>query len=219
MSETPATGPSRATEEAEAAAVEPPATNREQWLMHAVEAVAPLFAAIGYELPPVRISVGWPGGRSPRKVNGQCWSGKSTEDGIGQIFISPTLGADPVKMLAVIVHELVHAIDFLDGDSKHGHGKEFGAISGPVGLDKPRTQSVPTEALAKKLAIISEQLGPYPHSPIELGSGGAAGPKQSTRMLKLVASTCCNYSVRTTRMWIEDQGRPMCPHGAEMEPK
>ena len=34
-------------------------------------------------------------------------------------------------------------------------------------------------------------------------------------MIKLAAVTCCGYTVRTTRKWL-DQGYPLCPHGQPM---
>ena len=33
---------------------------RERWLLDAIEAVAPLFRNAGHEIPPVKVSVGFP---------------------------------------------------------------------------------------------------------------------------------------------------------------
>lgn len=44
------------------------------------------------------------------------------------------------------------------------------------------------------------------------------GPKkkQGTRLIKLMAASCCGYVVRTTRKWLDEQGLPVCPHGNRM---
>src|SRR5690349_2646260 len=61
---------------------------REPWLANAIEAIVPLFSANDLQVPPVRISVGFPGGRNKSsKTIGQCWAGRATADDVAQIFI------------------------------------------------------------------------------------------------------------------------------------
>ena len=93
--------------------------NREAWLTEVVKAVRPMFAAADATLPPVRVSVGWPGGkRNPKGTTvGQCWSPTSATDGRAQIFISPLI-EDGRRAIDILVHELCHAVD----RNQNGHG-------------------------------------------------------------------------------------------------
>ncbi len=190
---------------------------REAWLLGAIEALRPLFAEIEVEVPAVRVSVGWPGGRGKKgTVIGQCWPGLASEDGMGQIFISPILN-DPARILDVLAHELIHAVNHAAG--QNGHGADFARIAKPLGLTGKMTATVASEDLAARLAEIAEVLGAFPHAAM-VGTlqGGAEGPKkQGTRMLKVECAQGLGYKVRMTRSWIEEVGFPICPcHGEEM---
>ena len=191
-----------------------PFGTREEWLVAAVGALAPLFEALGETLPRVRVSVGWPGGRGKKDaVIGQCWSTKVAADEVAQIFISPTQG-DAARVLDVLAHELVHAID----DCQSGHRGRFAKIAKAIGLEGSMTATVAGEALRGILAEIAETLGEYPHAIISAGAEGADGPKkQGTRMLKVECSEGSGYKVRMTRQWIDEVGLPICPcHREEM---
>jgi len=181
---------------------------REAWLLAAVELLTPAFAERGATVPEVRVSCGFPQGRA--KAIGQCWY--SAVDKVIQIFISPEL-ADPVRVLDVLVHELVHACL---GAGK-GHGKEFRALATAMGLEGKMTATVAGPALKEQLKALSKDLGTYPHAKLDRH----AGPKkQSTRMVKVQCTQeGCEgggYTVRTTRKWLE-VGMPACPAGCEME--
>lgn len=185
---------------------------REQWLEAAVIGVSQLFKEISVELPKVRVSVGWPskgGLASKGKVIGQCWNTKAAKDGVAQIFISPMLGSEAI---GVLVHELIHAWD----DCVSGHKGAFATVARKIGLVGKLTVTTVGDELAEKLKIILKDLGEYPHSQLIVSEMEKQVPKQTTRMLKLVAPDCCNYTVRTTQKWI-DEGLPSCPHGVTME--
>lgn len=185
---------------------------REQWLEAAVEELKPLFEEVGVELPQVRVSVGWPSSRGlakNAKVIGECWKKSVAEDGVSQIFISPLLGEEG---LAVLVHELIHAWD----DCKSQHKGEFARVAKAVGLVGKMTVTTPGDELIEKLKVIQNTLGDYPHSRLSAEEMGKQKPKQTTRMLKLVAPDCCDYIVRTTQKHI-DTGLPKCPHDTVME--
>jgi hypothetical protein len=102
---------------------------REEWLIEAVEQIRPIFERVGYKVPPVKVSIGFPSTGSKGRHLGQCWSTKSSEDGINQIFLAPHL-ENPVEYLDTLVHELVHAVD--NCSSRHGAG--FKKIAKDVGL-------------------------------------------------------------------------------------
>lgn len=176
---------------------------REAWLTAGVAALTPLFTEQAMQVPPVRVSVGWPKGRGGKgKIIGQCWHTGATTDGVQQIFISPELD-EATRVLDVLMHEVLHAVD--DGESKHrGH---FAKMAARLGLEKPWTATTAGEDLAFKLQAISEGLGEYPHS--ALTQAAVAAKKQTTRMIK-VECPDCGYTVRTTKKWL-DVGAPWCP--------
>lgn len=181
--------------------------NREQWLNDAVEHLGPIFKdRTGMGLPDVHVSVGWPsrGGTSAKKrVIGQCWPSMENT----QIFISPLLD-DAFEVLAVLVHELVHAVH-----PEAGHRGDFVKSAREMGLVKPWTATTAGEDLEPVLTKLISELGEFPHSKIE--PSAAKKKTQTTRMKKL---SCPNdgYIVRTTEKWLE-KGLPTCPCGEEME--
>ena len=189
---------------------------REAWLQAAVAALVPLFVAADLEVPPVRISVGFPGGRGRKdSVIGQCWSSHASADKVHQIFIHPVLD-DVEQILGVIMHELVHAID----DCESGHKGPFVKMIRALGLAGKPTATTVGEELAEELKPLAEALGEYPHAILAtMGPGGADGPKkQSTRMLKVVCAEQSGYVVRMTRKWLDEVGAPVCPcHDERME--
>jgi hypothetical protein len=190
-----------------------PFATREEWLVAAIERLAPLFAALDEQLPTVRVSVGWPGGRGKKgSVIGQCWSSAASADKVAQLFISPVL-ADAARVLDVLAHELVHAID----DCESGHKGRFARIAKGIGLTGKMTATVAGDELKAKLDAISAELGPYPHAALAQGDGADGPKKQGTRMLKVVCAEGSDYKVRMTRKMIDDFGLPVCPcHGVPM---
>jgi len=190
--------------------------SRERWLENAVTAVTPLFEEIGIELPKVRVSVGWPskGGMSKNKTIGQCWKTTVATDNISQIFISPVLGETTLKVLATLVHELIHAWD----DCKSGHKGEFARAAKSIGLQGPMTATevAADSELGIKLNKLIEALGVFRHTALVVSEMDKQRKPQTTRMIKLVTPGCCDYTVRTTQKWI-NEGLPKCPHDVEME--
>lgn len=182
----------------------PQMQNREAWLQAAVTKFAPMFEALNIDLPPVRVSVGWPKGRPPKggKILGQCWKTVTSSDGVSSIFISP-LVAEPTRVLDILLHELVHASD--DGESKHrGHFKK---TAQQLGLVEPWTATTAGEQLAPLLVDLAKALGPYPHA--AMVEAEVAAKKQTTRMIKVECDDC-GYTLRTTKKWLEI-GVPDCP--------
>jgi hypothetical protein len=186
---------------------------REAWLIAALEAIAPLWEG-EVDIPEIRVSVGFPGGKSNRnKVIGQCWSGEATNDGITAIFISPII-EDAIEVLSVLCHEAVHAIL----GKGFGHRKEFGKLARQIGLEGKLTGTHAGEALKAKLVEIADELGEWPHSALKAST--LEGVKQGTRMLKVVCPEGSDFKLRMTAKWIEDPdyGPPLCPcHELTME--
>jgi len=183
-----------------------PFKHREAWLHAAAERLKLLFEPLDVKIPDVKISCGW-SKRAGKNSIGWCWHAETAADGVNQIYVSPELD-DPVQVLGVLLHEMVHASD--NGQSKHtGH---FRRTALAVGLTGKMTATVPTPELAVTLTGMASGLGAYPHAKI---SPGLRMMKQGTRMIKL-SCPCCGYTVRTTAKWL-DEGMPQCPHGTEME--
>lgn len=181
---------------------------REEWLVSAVAALTPLFEELGETVPAVRVSVGWPGGNGRKNsVIGQCWATAASSDKVAQLFISPVLD-DAVRVLDVLAHELVHAVD----DCLSGHKGRFAKIAKALGLTGKMTATVAGDDLKAKLEEIAQELGEYPHAALVNPGQGADGPKkQTTRMLKAECPEGSGYKVRLTRQWLEEFGAPICP--------
>lgn len=189
-------------------ATAPKFSTREEWLTAAVAALAPRFEAIGETVPAVRVSVGWPGGSSRNKSTtiGQCWPTTLSEDNVAQVFVSPVLG-DAARVLDVLAHELVHAVD----DCENGHKGRFAKIAKGLGLEGKMTATVAGEALKADLDAIAADLGAYPHAILVSGKGADSPKKQGTRMLKVACGQDSGYVVRMTRKWLDEVGAPKCP--------
>lgn len=188
--------------------------NREAWLEAAIKELTKLFAKIDHEVPTVRVSVGWPGGRGKKQnVIGQCFATTSATDKTAQIFVSPVV-VEPLKALTVVAHELIHAVD----DCKSGHKKGFIKIARELGFTPKWTVATPetiTDEFKAKLEAIAERLGTYPHAALVPTERPVV---QKTYMLKVLCQHDSDYFVRMTAGKIEDYGTPYCPcHNEEME--
>ena len=149
-------------------------STREAWLESAVRELAPLFDKIGHRIPVCRVSCGFASTGVKSGHIGQCWSTRSSEDGVNQIFISPSLSA-AVTVLDTLVHELVHAVD----DCEHKHGKEFKKIAIGIGLEGPMRSAGAGPALMDKLKLLALKLGPYPHAKLSVPKKSAARDRKS----------------------------------------
>lgn len=180
---------------------------RESWLLEATDRLrVGLFAPIGETLPEVKVSVGFPGGRNPRKAIGQHWHPKHTKDGVSQVFISPVID-DAISALDTLIHELIHAL-YPDA----GHKGDFARVARSVGLTGPMTATQAGPELKTRLEKLSSYLGAYPHAGVDLG----ARKKQSTRLIRLYCLNC-DYAIWTTQRWLSQVGAPKCPtHDFEM---
>ena len=185
-----------------------PTLNREAWLDAAVEELRPLFRGHGHEIPAVRVSVGWPSsgglGKAKRTI-GQCWSGKASEDGKPQLFISPLLDApcEAQGVLATLVHELIHVA--VGTEAKHG--PKFARLADQMMLEGKPTSTSASLDLIERLKLVVEKLGPFPHS--KLVPQPSDKKPQTTRMKKAECD-CCGFTIRLARKWA-DIGVPECP--------
>lgn len=176
-------------------------TVREVWLSQAVSELESVFTAHSYQLPPVKVSVGFASKGARSGTIGQCWSTQSAADRINQIFISPVLH-DPVAVLDTLVHELVHAID----DCKHRHGPPFRKIATTIGLEGQMRSASAGKALKERLSDIAGRLGPYPHAALAVGQvkRNPTAPRPRARC------ESCGYEVPMLKRFLAF-GSPICP--------
>ena len=155
---------------------------REQWLNAATELLNDkVFQPVGFDIPKdVKVSCGWTssewedalcGTGSRQTTIGQCCSRAASSNNVNEIFISPKL-SDALRVLDVLAHELIHAID----DCQNGHKGAFRTMAKAIGLEGKMTSTTASPELLERLTAISEFLGEYPH-----GELTANGKKQGTR--------------------------------------
>lgn len=215
--------------------------NRETWLNDIAKLMEPRFIELGYELPKYRVTIGFTSGGKNSRANGQCFSPLVSRDSTYEIVIT-ILEDDPQMVACILAHELIHtAVGF-----EHGHKGKFVEVAKAIGLQKPWTASVPTEAFNAWADPIIEQVGPLPHARLVLnqpriivdrGEGStqddgeaapddtplttagkiSTGPKKQTTRLVKVDCEECGFLVRMSQKWIDEKGFPHCPeHGAKM---
>lgn len=176
-------------------------TNRESWLLAAVEALRPIFSKKNHVVPKnCLVSCGFASTGTRSHHIGQCWSTQSSSNDLNQIFISPTLD-DPIEVLDTLVHELVHAVD----DCEHKHGKEFKKIALDVGLKGPMRSASAGPELRAQLEVISKALGPYPHGKLKV-----THRMRINRSRPRAKCPICNYQVPMLKRFLE-YGAPICP--------
>jgi len=178
---------------------------REDWLIRAVAHLEPIFQNSGYQIPKVKVSIGFPSTGSKGRHLGQCWGSKASEDGINQIFIAPNQ-SDPLEVLDTLTHELVHAVD----DCKSGHGEGFKKIATDVGLKGPMRSAGAGEHLKQDLIKIAQALGHFPHARLLIARGA------SRAGIKRPGAKCakCGYEVVMMKRYLE-YGPPICPKDQE----
>ena len=185
---------------------------REQWLERATKLLdQEIFKAAGLEVPhDVKISCGWPvsGGASAKRTTiGQCFARSASAAGVNEIFISPKL-AETERVLDVLMHELIHAID----DCQNGHKAPFKRMALAVGLQGKMTATTASDELKERLNALIETLGQYPHDALDYSQI----KKQNTRMLK-VHCTDCGFAFRANKSQIEkiDFSKGCVSHGCD----
>lgn len=179
---------------------------REAWLEAAANELRRDFYDRSYNLPhKMRFALAFPStGRFGKRI-GEHWSPSASSDGTDEIFIRADQD-DPVEVLAILVHELVHAA--IGSDAKHG--LIFSRCALTLGLKGPMRHTTASPALVPRLREIVSIIGPLPHAALDFSTRR----KQSTRLLK--AQCQCGYTIRLTRTWAERIGATCPLHGSMM---
>ena len=178
---------------------------REDWLQDSIKALKEsVFKDAGIQVPDVYVSVGFPkGSRGKNKAIGQCHPKTLSKDEKAHIFIHPMLD-EGARVLDVLVHELIHAVD----NCEHGHKKEFAKMAKACGLTGKMTATEATPELTQRLNGLIEEIGEYPHARLRDSEGDGEG--KGSRLIKCECVEC-GYTVRTTKKWIDLAGAPICP--------
>lgn len=172
---------------------------REQWLRERLHRdLAPMFAAVGASLPPVRVSCGWTGSGIEAWTLGVCYDAEASAHKVAEIYLSPTID-DGATVLGVLMHELCHA----KLGAAAEHDATYADLAAKVGLTAsagepdhkqgPRwpEDAVPGAAMAERLAAICEKADRYPHGKVtpppptppivvQQGEGPGDGPGMPT---------------------------------------
>lgn len=130
-------------------------TQRKQWIADAVTPLRLDLESIAPVPPDLTLHVGFPtrfDGHIPRDCMGFCSHNPSL-----QIFISATL-TQPIKILAVLAHELIHA----SLGWGHAHDEVFEKAAREFGFVGELDAAKPGPDLRIQLLNISNTLGPYP---------------------------------------------------------
>src|SRR3990167_8241940 len=103
---------------------------REEWLKAAVEALRPRYKEHGKLPAQLEVITAWipTNTRAGGAHFSKAWSASKK---VEYIHITPLL-KEPGDVLAVLVHELVHALGVEEG--KETHGKEFKKVAVALGL-------------------------------------------------------------------------------------
>ena len=183
---------------------------REQWLAGAVDILRPVFEKAGSPIPAkVRVTCGWPctGGRGGKRQRiGECWDDTASASRHFEIFISPTQ-AEPLEVLAILAHELIHAAVGLAA----GHKRPFADACKALLLEGKPTATYAGEAFTAAHVETLRTLGTYPHATLNPAKSGHK--KQGTRSLRCKCPEC-GWAFRATQKWI-DAGLPRCACGGQ----
>ena len=181
-------------------------TTREGWLRSATNELRPYFEKLGYIFPEkIRFAIAFTSTGKRGHMAGECWHPVSSGDQHYEVIIRADV-ADPLEVLGILVHELVHTL--LPPSAKHG--KEFREIALRIGLEGKMRQTMPTPILAERLQMLASNLGPLPHAKLNFAENADAPKKQKSRWLKAECSAACGYGFQITAKWAK-AGLPLCP--------
>lgn len=134
---------------------------RQRWLARALTELRSYTASMGLILPTrLAVRVGRPQVIEGLPARGECWSAVSAPEGMPTIVISDLL-TDPVEILGVLLHELIHSVD----EQNTGHGDWFKSWSEHLGL-VGLTSTTVGQKLYPRLKQLADSLGAYPESNI-----------------------------------------------------
>lgn len=191
--------------------------SREAWLLSVVEEARPFFEAAGHPIPAtVRVGIGHMVGSA--KAIGQCWSDKSSDDGVREIWIKPYT-RDRMEIVATLIHELCHAaLPWEQDDGKPtAHRKPFIQLARAMDLEGKPTATYAGDDFKSTWEPIIERLGPYEGGIVTKVAKKA--PKNPAQVK--ISCSCCGIKLwLTPKMREQIQGTMQCVDvdcGSEMQ--
>jgi hypothetical protein len=182
--------------------------SREDWLRAATDELRPMFAAAAATLPTdIHFSIAFTFGGGRSKAIGEAWDPTASDDGFANIIVRADRH-EPVDVLAILVHELVHTAVGVSV----GHGKQFKRLALAVGLVGKIRSTQAGEPLKVELAKVIETIGPLPHGKLNWDGKSNKPPKQAARNIKFWCPAC-EWIGRTARTNLIETGPPECPRG------
>ena len=181
---------------------------REQWLRACVELVNEKVYNGDMDIVKYQISSALLGG----KALGNTVMPFDGEDVGLDDFFPPTIHIDekiqdPVTIVATVAHEMIHAFKDI-----RKHGKQFGAIAGPAGFEKPYASLHLGEELSMRCHEIADELGVFPGQPVK--------PHKKEKKPKTFSGVLfcpeCGYELRVKEKAFNKHGLPTCPCGCKM---
>lgn len=186
---------------------------REEWLNAAIHRIqGKLFEPLELRLPEkLRASCGFCTG----KAIGICVKPECADDGATHIFIDPSKN-EPLEIISILVHEMVHAHCFCEG-LDCGHKGKFKKIIRELGLaGKPTATFLePGSELEASCKGIAADLGEYPHAPVRK-------IKKETKphaWISFVSTSDEEFIVRANKHTVKEKGPPRDHNGEPMVPK
>lgn len=184
----------------------PEECTREQWLTDAAHWILdrqlmPICEQLQltHPKPLFKVSVTAPAKRQgDGKIMGECWKKAASTSGHSEIFITPTRD-DSIEILAILAHELIHAIEDLEsGHAQHGF---FGRVARELGLEGKLTATTPGDELKCEFQFLIDELGAFPHKRMDVTLDNTKKPQKGR--MKQIKCNSCGFNIRTTKKWID----------------
>ena len=135
-----------------------PYTCREAWLAAGADLIAADFRVAGYRIPEkMRFSIGFPSTGRHGATLGECWSDTHSRDRTHEIFIRADQD-DPVEVLAILMHEMVHAVVGVEAR----HGPLFNKCALAIGLKGPMRHTTASPTWRRALPPSPKAWARYP---------------------------------------------------------
>jgi hypothetical protein len=173
-----------------------------------------MFDKAGSPIPELgRAAIGFTSRGGKGNCLGECWSSVASADKHFEIFIRPDQ-SDPVEVLGVLVHELVHSAVPIGS----GHGPIYKALALKIGLEGKMRHAMPGMHLQEILKELAADLGPLPHAALDISfREQGKRKKQKTHMLKAFCEgvtvedkhETCDFICRLTKEHAS-KGAPFC---------
>ncbi len=153
----------------------------------------------------LHVLTSWP--YATKKAIGQCYAKTWTKDESVYIAISPKLGNDLVEVLAVLLHELIHA----QVGVEKAHGKPFRRLATKMGLVGPMRTTEPGPELTMTLQGMVQSLGEYPHVVMQDHKPETPRKPAKKQIIKFVSPVEPTYTCWLTPAQAAKVGPPICP--------